>query len=79
MKIGVFGLGSMGFGMAASLIRAGHEVYGADINPASVARLRAEGGVQADAISVLSELDAVLVAVLNSAQVEEVLFGAGGR
>ena len=29
-RIAVFGLGSMGYGMAASLLRAGHETYGFD-------------------------------------------------
>ena len=43
MKVGVVGLGSMGYGIAASLLRAGHEVYGADVNPDAVARLRFEG------------------------------------
>ena len=31
MKIGVIGLGSMGYGIATSLLRSGHEVYGADV------------------------------------------------
>lgn len=44
MKVGVFGLGSMGFGMASSLVRAGHEVFGADVNPEAVKRLHANGG-----------------------------------
>ena len=33
MKIGVVGLGSMGYGIATSLLRSGHQVYGADVNP----------------------------------------------
>ena len=78
MKIGVFGLGSMGFGMAASLLRAGHEVYGADVNEATVARFRANGGAAQDAVSVLPELDAVVIVVLNAAQAEAVLFGETG-
>jgi 3-hydroxyisobutyrate dehydrogenase len=78
MKVGVIGLGSMGYGIAASLLRAGHEVYGADINPAAVKRLRAEGGAAADLASTAAELNAIIVVVLNAEQVEAVLFGAEG-
>jgi 3-hydroxyisobutyrate dehydrogenase-like beta-hydroxyacid dehydrogenase len=78
LKIGVFGLGSMGYGMATSLIRSGHQVYGADINPASVTRLRADGGSTKDAMSVVADLAAVAIVVLNAAQAEDVLFGEGG-
>lgn len=78
MKIGVVGLGSMGYGIASSLVRSGHEVHGADINPEAVSRLRAEGGSHEDLASVASELDALVVVVLNAAQTEEVLFGKDG-
>jgi 3-hydroxyisobutyrate dehydrogenase len=78
MKIGVIGLGSMGYGIAASLLRAGHEVHGADINPASVSRFRAEGGAAADLAAAAPGLIAVVVVVLNATQAEAVLFGADG-
>jgi 3-hydroxyisobutyrate dehydrogenase len=78
MKIGVIGLGSMGYGIAASLIRSGHTVYGSDINPAAVARLRGEGGADADVKAAATELEALVVVVLNSAQAEAVLFGEHG-
>ena len=78
MKIGVVGLGSMGFGIATSLLRACHEVFGADINPQAVKRLQADGGAERDAKSAVSDLEAVVVVVLNAAQTEEVLFGEEG-
>jgi L-threonate 2-dehydrogenase len=78
MKIGVVGLGSMGYGIAASLLRAGHQVHGADVNPDAVKRLRADGGAQSDAATAAAELDALVVVVLNATQVEEVLFGRRG-
>ena len=78
MKVGVFGLGSMGFGMASSLVRAGHEVFGADVNPDAVKRLQASGGSAIELAAAARELDAVVVVVLNSAQTEEVLFGKDG-
>ena len=78
MKVGVVGLGSMGYGIASSLVRAGHQVHGADVNAQAVERLRANGGSKADIMSAAAELNAVLVVVLNAAQTETVLFGEEG-
>ena len=78
MKIGVIGLGSMGYGIASSLLRAELQVYGADVNASAVDRLRADGGAHEDLVSAAPHLDALVVVVLNSAQVEEVLFGNDG-
>jgi 3-hydroxyisobutyrate dehydrogenase-like beta-hydroxyacid dehydrogenase len=78
MNIGVIGLGSMGYGIAKSLLRAGHTVHGADINSAAVEQLRAEGGASPDAFSVAGELSGLIVVVMNAAQAEAVLFGEHG-
>jgi L-threonate 2-dehydrogenase len=78
MKIGVVGLGSMGYGIASSLLRSGHQVYGADVNPDAVKRLRAEGGSNTDTLAAATELDGLAVVVLNATQAEEVLFGKAG-
>ena len=78
MKIGVVGLGSMGYGIAASLLRAGHDVYGADVDPGAVERLRSEGGEDRPLAEAARVVDAVAVVVLNAAQTEEVLFGEAG-
>lgn len=78
LKIGVVGLGSMGFGIATSLLRGGHQVHGADVNADAVKRLQAAGGAQTGAASVASALEALVVVVLNAQQVEEVLFGSNG-
>ena len=43
-RIAVIGLGSMGFGMATSLRRAGFDVTGCDVSADAVARFVAEGG-----------------------------------
>ncbi len=74
VKIAAIGLGSMGYGMAASALRAGHQVWGQDINAAQMARLVAEGGTQLAP----GDVDAVMVVVLNAPQTEAVLFGADG-
>lgn len=78
MKVGVIGLGSMGFGIASSLMRAGHRVWGSDVNPAAVDKLRAEGAVEGDLTDAAADLDALVVVVLNAAQAQEVLFGPDG-
>ena len=78
MMIGVVGLGSMGYGIAASLVRGGHKVIGVDVNPATVERFHAEGGAEGDIKVKAVELDALIVVVLNAAQAEDVLFGTDG-
>jgi putative dehydrogenase len=75
-NVAVIGLGSMGYGMAASLLRAGHRVWGADVVPAQVERFRAEGGQRGDPDP--ASLDGVLVVVLNATQTEAALFGETG-
>lgn len=74
-NIAVIGLGSMGYGMAESCLRAGHRVWGADVDPAPMARFLAAGGESSTLADTVSELDAVLIVVLNAAQTERVLFG----
>ncbi len=71
----VFGLGSMGYGMAGALLRAGHETFGFDVNPAQVEKFRADGGAKGQLEDVAVTLDAVLVVVLNADQTQSVLFG----
>lgn len=77
-NVSIVGLGSMGYGMAQSLIRAGHAVHGFDINPESVSRLEAEGGVRASVADAAAVSDILVIVVLNAAQTESVLFGDAG-
>ncbi|WP_037467994.1 L-threonate dehydrogenase [Sinorhizobium fredii] len=75
----VIGLGSMGFGMARSMKRAGLEVVGYDITPAAVDRFVAEGGRGAATLrQAVPDADIVVSVVVNAAQTETVLFGADG-
>lgn len=78
MKIGFFGLGSMGYGMATSLIRAGYAVWGFDIFPPLMEKFINEGGQVGELKAVASEFDLVVVTVLNAEQTESVLFGDDG-
>ena len=75
LKVAVFGLGSMGFGVAESLVRAGHTTYGFDPNAAQRDRFVSVGGMFANTDDIAADLSAVVVVVLNAAQTESVLFG----
>ncbi len=75
----VIGLGSMGYGIAHTLLSSGDfRVHGFDVVPAQVERFRDEGGAAGELQTVASTLDTVVVVVLNAAQTETVLFGAQG-
>nr|WP_277996594.1 L-threonate dehydrogenase [Bradyrhizobium oligotrophicum] len=79
LKVAVIGLGSMGFGMATSLKRAGFEVTGCDVSADSVARFVADGGKGANSpAEAAREADIVVSVVVNAAQTEAILFGPGG-
>lgn len=78
LKFAVIGLGSMGYGIAQSVLRAGHETYGLDVVPARVNRFIAEGGSDAELKEISGSLDGVMIVVLNAAQTESVLFGTDG-
>ena len=74
----VIGLGSMGLGMAGSLLRAGHDVAGYDPDPAALARFVDLGGRPApNAAEAARHADTTIVVVVNAAQTEAVLFGGG--
>ena len=75
----VIGLGSMGLGMAGSLLRAGMDVAGYDINPAALAAFAEAGGSAASSpAEAAKDADAVAVVVVNAEQTEAALFGDDG-
>ena len=74
----VFGLGSMGYGIAASALAGGHAVYGYDTNSDQMARFQSEGGLIGAVEDVGAEFEVVVVVVLNAAQTQSVLFGQNG-
>ncbi len=78
-RIAVVGLGSMGFGMATSLRRAGFDVTGCDVSTAAVARFVADGGKGAKTpAEAAREADTAVSVVVNAAQTETILFGKDG-
>jgi len=78
-RVAVIGLGSMGAGMAAALLRAGFAVTGCDVSPEAVARLAAAGGRGAKTpAEAARDADIVVSVVVNAAQTDAILFGADG-
>ncbi|MEX2631498.1 MAG: L-threonate dehydrogenase [Tistlia sp.] len=76
--VGLVGLGSMGYGMGRSLLRAGLTVHGFDLAPEQVARFEAEGGRGGALAEVAGALDALVLVVVNAEQMATVLFGESG-
>ena len=78
-RVAVIGLGSMGFGMATSLRRAGLNVTGCDVSADAVAQFVHEGGQGAASPAAAAQhADIVVTVVVNAAQTEAVLFGPDG-
>ena len=77
--VGVIGLGSMGAGVAKSLLRAGYAARVCDIRTDAMAALVAEGAVACASPAELgAACDVVIVLVVNAAQAETALFGEQG-
>lgn len=78
-KVAVIGLGSMGFGMASSLVRAGLTVVGYDPSEAAAEKLALTGAqIARSPGDAAANANVVLCVVVNSAQTDAVLFGDGG-
>ena len=78
-KVAVIGLGSMGLGMARTLVAQGWEVTGCDLNAAARDHLTRAGGTVKDTPQTAADGCAVVLSVVvNAAQTETILFGAGG-
>ncbi len=75
----VIGLGSMGWGAALSLLRAGFLVHGVELSQGQLDKFAEVGGIGHSTAAPASALsDVVLVFVVNAAQAEAVLFGLDG-
>ena len=72
----VIGLGSMGYGIAKSLMRAGYKVYGQDKNPDQQKKFFQDGGFKGKVP--YDQLEAVVIVVLNEKQTREIIFGKEG-
>ena len=78
-RVGVIGLGSMGIGVARSLLRAGFTVVACEPRQAVLDAFVKEGGVAAaDPAALAAQVEAMVILVVNAEQTEAVLFGARG-
>lgn len=78
-RMAVIGLGSMGLGMAKSLLHAGYGVSGYDLSEKAVAALVGAGGrAGTSPADAAAAAEVVVVVVVNSAQTEDALFGPSG-
>ncbi len=75
-SVAVIGLGSMGMGAAKSCVRAGLNTYGVDINDDYLNEIKNYGAIDIadNAAKFADKLDAVLLLVVNAAQVKKILF-----
>ncbi len=77
-RVGVIGIGLMGWAMAQRLKDTGHDLAVCDIDPARTALAQAAGVRTVDSPAALADRELVIVAVVDGAQTREVLFGARG-
>jgi 3-hydroxyisobutyrate dehydrogenase-like beta-hydroxyacid dehydrogenase len=78
MDIGFIGLGNMGSGMAANLLKAGHGVAAYNRSQDKVDALAAQGARRAHTVAEACGGEAVISMLANDAAVEAVTFGADG-
>jgi 3-hydroxyisobutyrate dehydrogenase-like beta-hydroxyacid dehydrogenase len=78
MKVGFIGLGHMGIGMVASLLRAGHEVTIYNRTPSKTQRLVEQGARAASEVADACRGDAVVTMLADDGAVESVVFGEKG-
>ena len=73
MKIAFIGLGNMGGGMAANLVKAGHEVHAFDLSAEALARAKASGcAIYTSVREAVQGAEAVVSMLPNGAIVESV-------
>ena len=73
MKIAFIGLGNMGGGMAANLVKAGHDVHAFDLSPEALARAKDNGCATYTSVrEAVQGADAVVSMLPNGAIVESV-------
>lgn len=78
MKVGFIGLGHMGIGMAANLLKAGHDVTVYNRTRTKVDALVARGAKAAASVSDACRGDAVITMLADDDAVERVVFRDGG-
>lgn len=78
MKVGFIGLGQMGTGMAANLVKAGHDVTVHNRSAAKAEPLLAQGANAAASVADACHGDVVMTMLANDAALDAVAFGDAG-
>jgi 3-hydroxyisobutyrate dehydrogenase-like beta-hydroxyacid dehydrogenase len=78
MDIGFIGLGNMGRGMAANLVKAGHRVAAYNRSPGKAEALVEQGATAPHTVAEASQAEVVFTMLADDAAVEAVAFGDGG-
>jgi 3-hydroxyisobutyrate dehydrogenase-like beta-hydroxyacid dehydrogenase len=78
MKVGFIGLGNMGAGMAANLLKAGHEVTVYNRTPEKAKKLVEQGAKSAAAVADACKGDVVITMLADDNALEQVVFDDGG-
>lgn len=78
MKVGLIGLGNMGSGMAANLLKGGHEVTVYNRTPSKAQALVAQGARYAAQVADACRGDVVITMLADDGAVESVVFGEAG-
>ena len=78
MKVGLIGLGNMGSGMAASLLKGGHDVTVYNRTPSKAQALVGQGARYAAQVADACRGDAVITMLADDVAVESVVFGDAG-
>lgn len=78
-RIGIIGIGAMGFAMATNLHQRGHALQVRDIDSKAAAAAEAQGIPACDSPAALAaQCDLIAIVVVDAAQIDDVLFGADG-
>src|SRR5271169_1899228 len=78
MAVGFIGLGQMGSGMAANLLKAGHQVTVYNRTSAKTEALIAQGAKAVANVAAACQGDAVITMLANDEAVESIVLGSGG-
>jgi len=78
-SVGVIGLGSMGIGVARTLVKKGFDVHAFDVRPEVLKAFQKEGGIPAKTPADIGRnATVVIILVVNADQTNDVLFGKEG-
>jgi len=78
MKLGFIGLGHMGAGMAANLVKAGHDVNVFNRSPGRARGLAALGAHEASSVAAACDAEAVITMLANDEAASDVAWGKDG-